>query len=298
MQRLRSLVLLLVVIALLGAAAACGPREDAVARVNGVGITRAEFERLYQQVVTTYGLASVEGSEAVEYRRALLASLVDNELFMQEAERLKADLSDAAVDTRMKAMMGEGADIESFTAQVEQAGLTVDDVRRSIRSELAREFLAARASEESSGAPLAETYSLLEHILVADETTATALYEKIKGGADFGALAQTDSVDTQSGAAGGRLGWSTTDKYVDGFKEAADALKVGEVSRPVKSMFGWHIIRKLDEAVAGTPLSEIPEDLRALVDAESGERALVALAAQLKAVAKIEYPDKTLASTE
>lgn len=298
MRTLRGLAALLVVMSLTLGIAACGSNEDVVARVNGEDITRAEFDRVYQQLITTYGLTVTDDAQKLEYQKALLASLVENELYTQEAERLDADLSEEAVDARVQTMITEGTDFEAFKAQVEQAGLTMEDVRRSVRGELAREFLLERASAETTGAPLAETYSLLEHILVSDETSATKLYEQITGGADFAALAQAQSLDTGSGAAGGSLGWSTTDAYVDEFKAAADALKVGELGKPVESEFGWHIIRKVDEAVAGTPLDELPADLRSLVESDASEKALLALVESLKAKADIEYVDETLAPTE
>lgn len=298
MRTLRGLAALLVVISLTFGIAACGSNEDVVARVNGEDITRAEFDRVYQQLITTYGLTVTDDAQKLEYQKALLASLVENELYTQEAERLDADLSEEAVDARVQTMITEGTDFEAFKAQVEQAGLTMEDVRRSVRGELAREFLLERTSAETTGAPLAETYSLLEHILVSDETSATKLYEQITDGADFAALAQAQSLDTGSGAAGGSLGWSTTDAYVDEFKAAADALKVGELGKPVQSEFGWHIIRKVDEAVAGTPLDELPTDLRSLVESDASEKALLALIESLKAKADIEYVDETLAPTE
>jgi parvulin-like peptidyl-prolyl isomerase len=66
------------------------------------------------------------------------------------------------------------------------------------------------------------------------------------------------------------------------------------MSKPVKSQFGWHIIRKVNEAKAGTPLDKLPADLRAIVESDAGENALTAYIAELKAKADIEYVDETL----
>jgi foldase protein PrsA len=290
LRGIAALTLALVLVA--GGVIGCGG-EDVVARVNGTDITRAEFDRIYTQLISQQGITVTDDAQKLQYQQALLSMLIEAELVTQDAAAQGADLSEAKIDEQMTAMMG-GADEETFKAQVEAAGLTLDDLRKSIKSEIAREFLLEKASAEATTGPLAETYSLLEHILVSDETTAAVLYEQLKDGADFATLASENSIDTGSGSAGGSLGWATTDGYVTEFKTAADALKVGETSEPVQSQFGWHIIRKVDEAVAGTPLADLPDELRSLVESDAGENALAAYVADLKAKADIEYVDETL----
>jgi foldase protein PrsA len=292
-HRLRGVAALLIVFLLLGGVAACGVKADVVARVNGVDITRAEFDRIYQQLITQSGVTVTDDAQKLQYQKALLSMLIESELVTQDAQKQGADLSDAAVDEQLKAMMG-GQDQAAFEAQVKQAGLTMEDLRRSIKAEIARQFLLERVSAEATAAPLAKDYALLEHILVSDETSAAVIYEQLKKGADFAKIAKEQSLDTGSGQAGGSLGWASTDGYVVEFQQAADALKVGEMSKPVKSQFGWHIIRKVNEAKAGTPLDKLPADLRAIVESDAGENALTAYIAELKAKADIEYVDETL----
>jgi len=93
------------------------------------------------------------------------------------------------------------------------------------------------------------------HILVATEAEANDIIARLKKGEDFGKLAQEKSTDTGSGAKGGDLGWFGAGAMVKEFETAAFALKVGEISQPVKSSFGYHIIqviahenRQLDRA--------------------------------------------------
>ncbi len=83
------------------------------------------------------------------------------------------------------------------------------------------------------------------HILVATEEEAKKVLERLKNGEDFGKVAQEVSTDTGSGAKGGDLGWFATGAMIAEFQNAAFALKVGEVSQPVKSEFGYHIIQAL-----------------------------------------------------
>lgn len=81
------------------------------------------------------------------------------------------------------------------------------------------------------------------HILVADEAAAKDIVKRLKAGEDFATLAKTLSTDTGSGANGGDLGWFSKGMMVAPFEEAAFKLKPGEISNPVKSDFGYHIIQ-------------------------------------------------------
>lgn len=83
------------------------------------------------------------------------------------------------------------------------------------------------------------------HILVATEDEAKKVLERLKKGEDFGNLAKELSTDTSSATKGGDLGWFATGAMVQEFQTAAFALKVGEISQPVKSSFGYHIIQVL-----------------------------------------------------
>lgn len=91
------------------------------------------------------------------------------------------------------------------------------------------------------------------HILVADEAAALDVIKRINEGEDFGELAKTLSTDTASGLSGGDLGWFAKGAMVLPFEETAFALNPGEISQPVKSDFGYHIIQVIDRAV--NPLS-------------------------------------------
>ena len=84
------------------------------------------------------------------------------------------------------------------------------------------------------------------HILLATEEEAKKIATQLKKGGNFEKIAKEKSADKASGAKGGELGWFTKDKMVAEFADAAYKLKKGEVSTPVKSAFGWHIIKLED----------------------------------------------------
>lgn len=96
---------------------------------------------------------------------------------------------------------------------------------------------AARASAD------AERHA--RHILVATEDEANDIVAQLKNGGDFATIAKAKSIDTGSGAKGGDLGFAGRGVMVPSFEEAMFALKVGEISAPVQSDFGWHVIQLL-----------------------------------------------------
>ena len=83
------------------------------------------------------------------------------------------------------------------------------------------------------------------HILVAKQSEALAILDRIKNGEKFGKLAKDLSTDSGSAKKDGNLGYFTKGKMVKQFEEAAFKLQIGQVSEPIKSDFGYHIIKRL-----------------------------------------------------
>ncbi len=83
------------------------------------------------------------------------------------------------------------------------------------------------------------------HILVAKQSEALAILDRIKNGEKFGKLAKELSIDAGSGKRDGNLGYFTKGKMVKQFEEAAFKLQIGQVSEPIKSEFGYHVIKRL-----------------------------------------------------
>jgi len=104
------------------------------------------------------------------------------------------------------------------------------------------------------------------HILVATEEEAKAVIERLNNGEEFGALAAELSQDTGSGANGGDLGWFGKGAMVAPFEEAAYSLKIGEISEPVQSDFGWHIIQLIDRATLPMTSAEYDQARQAAFD--------------------------------
>lgn len=101
------------------------------------------------------------------------------------------------------------------------------------------------------------------HILLASEDEAKEIHKQLKKGGDFEKIAKEKSTDKGSGAQGGDLGYFTKDRMIPEFADAAFKLKAGELSDPVKSSFGWHVIRVEDKRKMQVPtFDDLKDGLR------------------------------------
>ena len=203
-----------------------------IAIVNGKAVPKTRLETLLQQ-------AEKAGQKvSPEMERQAREQVVLREIFAQEAERRG---------------MAQTAD---YKAQMELARQTI------LIRELFEEFknkhpvtdADAKAEYDKLKAQNKGTEYRARHILVEGEDEAKALIAQIKGGASFEDLAKSKSKDPGSGANGGELDFAKPDNYVPEFSKALTALKKGEMTEtPVKSQFGWHIIRLEDMREAQFP---------------------------------------------
>lgn len=129
----------------------------------------------------------------------------------------------------------------------------------------------------------------VRHVLVKDEATAKAVIKALKSGSDFAKLAKEKSIDGTA-KEGGDLGYVRKDEVVKEFSDVAFALEVGAYSEtPVKTEFGWHVIKIEDKRDAKPPtFDEAKEELKALM----AEEAILNLLKDLRSKAKVELFDK------
>ncbi len=161
------------------------------------------------------------------------------------------------------------------------AGVTLDETAKAAVTDAA---VQALFDEKYAHAEPGKEYSAA-HILVATEDEAKAIKAELDGGADFAAIAKEKSTDRGSAAAGGDLGWFGVGMMVKPFEDAVIAMKKGEVSAPVQSQFGWHIIKLNDERTAAKPTIE---DVRAKLEGELQGSAVEAKVTELTGAAKVE----------
>ena len=154
---------------------------------------------------------------------------------------------------------------------------------------------AAYDAKYKGAAPLTEYRA--SHILVATEEQSKDLKAQLDGGADFAELAKANSSDG-SAAGGGDLGWFGPGMMVQPFEEAVVALQPGQVSAPVETQFGWHLILLAETRnAAAPPLSEVSADLSAELQRQAIE-AHVAATTEAATVTRVEGIDPTVVRSQ
>jgi len=138
-----------------------------------------------------------------------------------------------------------------------ETGLGEKDMRNVMESQLYREKVMEAVLAEL-GEDLTQEQVWARHILVADEATATTVKERLAAGEDFSELAALFSTDESNKNSGGDLGWFGKGAMVKEFEDAAFALEAGEISEPVQTTFGFHIIQVLGHE--NRPLSQAEYD--------------------------------------
>ncbi|MBV8500407.1 MAG: peptidylprolyl isomerase [Paucibacter sp.] len=236
-----------------------------VAVVNGKPVPKARMDQLLSQVS--------KGGQPVtpEMEAQVKDEVVLREIFMQAAE---------------KAGIPQTAD---YKAQMELARQSL--MIRALFTDYAKKNPvteeAAKAEYEKFKAAGSGTEYKARHILVESEDQAKALIAKIKGGAKFEDLAKTESKDPGSAANGGDLDWANGNSYVAEFTAALAKLKKGEMTdTPVKSQFGYHIIRLEDTRQATFPAFE---DVKAQIMQRLEQQKVAEYQTKLKESAKTDY---------
>ncbi len=139
------------------------------------------------------------------------------------------------------------AQLQDYLSYIDSyANVTEEELRWLIQSDLYQEKVLEALSADIEAE---EEQVWARHILLAEEEETTQVYERLEAGEGFAELAQELSTDTGSGALGGDLGWFGAGQMVAPFEEAAFSLDVGEISEPVESTFGWHVIQVLGREV-------------------------------------------------
>ena len=240
-------------------------KDPVVATVNGQPIHLSELEIAQQALPPQYRtmpLASVFP--------ALLDRIADSKLVVGDAKKNKIE-TDPTFKRRM--------------AFVEDQVIQDYWLQREIAKRITPEKMQQRYQEKLKSMPPEEEVHA-RHILVATEAEAKELLAELKKGTPIEKLAKEKSTDKASGAEGGDLGWFKRTDMVKEFSDAAFALKKGELSEtPVKTQFGYHIIKVDDRRQAPPPaFEEIAEQLREDLARET----VTAFIDQLRAGAKIE----------
>lgn len=251
---------------LLGLALLTPARADAVlATVNGSPIRESDVTLALEDLASSLP----QGATEAQKRTYVLDYLVDLKIVSDAAEKQK--LAESGDFARKLAYARERLLMESLLGE---------EGRKAGSDEAVKKFY-----DEAVAKATPETEVRARHILTETEDAAKAALARVKAGEDFAKVASEISKDPGSGKDGGDLGYFTRDRMVSEFAEAAFKLETGQLSEPVKSDFGWHIIKVEDKRTRPFPeLAAVREQIqRVLV-----ERAQTEAIMKLRGEAKVE----------
>lgn len=236
-----------------------------IAVVNGKAVPLVRVDNLMQQAARAGQKVSPE-MEAQAKDQVVL-----REIFTQEAER-----QGLAVSSDYRAQM-----------ELARQGILIRELFEKFKKEHPVADAEAKAEYDKFKAQITGTEYRARHILVADEAEAKALIAQLKAGASFEELAKKHSKDPGSGAQGGDLDFAKADAYVPEFGQALTQLKKGETTaEPVKTQFGWHVIKLEDTREAEFPAYE---DVKPQIVQRLEQLKLAQYQEQLRNAAKTDY---------
>ncbi len=259
--------------------------ETVVAKVNGEPVYLSTIEKQWQQLPAQF--------KEDRTKQVLLNASIAEALTLQEAEKLGIVVSDEELERFLdEALASAQTPKDVFFARAKELGMSETEVRAMFKARLTsnRLFEQVLAFYEANKAELKLPLRVrASHILVKDKALALKILNETKSGADFASLAMKYSTDTGSRVQGGDLGFFTRGKMVPPFEAVAFNLSKGQISDPVETEFGWHIIKLTDKRPAGTPkYDEIKDELQVVLRQQKAEKAIAEYMAGLEQKAVIE----------
>lgn len=303
-----------------------GIQRQVVAKVNDEKITKGEIDKLVKQsgVITSieqqYGTNYKDNTEAMNALKDQEEKLLDNQvtvvLFLQKAKELKLEPSakdlDKQVTTQFNATKKGYKTDAAWKAALKQAGITEADFKDEIRQGIIEQnvmkyiYKGVSVSDAEAKAYYDKNQSQyteqpnkfnLSHILVKTEDEAKKVETRLKNGEDFAAVAKSVSTDTGSKDKGGSLGEiaANDQNYDPTFMAAATKLSQGQVSEPVHSQFGWHVIKCISKTnYPVKPFDKVKDDVKNTLLQNKQKTKFDDTVAKWKKVAKITKYEKNL----
>ncbi|MGG2093233.1 peptidylprolyl isomerase PrsA [Bacillus sp. S13(2024)] len=226
---------------------ACDPKEssDPIATSTAGTVTKGEFDQALKE----------------RFGKDMLYEMMAQDIMIK-----KYKVSDEEVDKEFKKVKDQAGD--NFKTFLESNRMKdEEDLKKQIRSSLSIDKAIKETVTEKDIKARYKPDIRASQILVNDEQTANDIKKQLNSGASFEELAKQYSEDTVSKANGGDLGYFSPGKMVPEFEEAAYKLNVGEISDPVKSSKGYHIIKLTDKKPL-KPYDEVKDSIRKTIENE------------------------------
>jgi foldase protein PrsA len=281
-------------------AAGCGDSDEvpaeAVAVVDGTEITRASLDDLLARAKKSYTAQQRTFPKAgtAEYQSLqtqAVAYLVQQVEYAREADALGVEVTEAQITKKIDEVKKQyfSNDAKKFKDGLAEQGYTEQTLRGDIRSQLITEGIYKKITDgvKVSAADVRGYYDKnpaeykvpesreVRHILVKTKAQADKLHSQLEDGANFTVLAKRNSLDPGSKDQGGKL-TITRGQTVEPFDKAAFSLATNELSAPVKTEFGYHLIQPLKAVKPGstTPFAQVQAQIKTKLESEKKNTAV------------------------
>jgi foldase protein PrsA len=277
---------------------------DDVAVVGGTPVSKEQFQSLMARAQKSYvankrAFPKPGSTEYEQLKGQAVVFLIQRAELAQEADDLGIDVSDSKVDARIEQLKKQyyGGSETRYLSALKQQGLTEDQAKEEIRTQLISTALYNEVTKDvkvtqSEIKSYYDTHKSqyqqpesrdVRHILVQKKALADELYAQLKSGGNFAALAKKYSKDPGSAANGGKLTVSKG-QTVPEFDKTTFELKTGQLSQPIKTQYGYHIIQALSaiKPAAKTPLAKVQATIRQLLQKQQKDEAMTKWVADIK----------------
>ena len=252
-------------------AAGCGGQKvpaGAVAAVGSGVVTQQQYDQIFKQIQAQYKAQSsttafpkAGSAQYKALKASIVAYLVQNEILKQKAKDMGVSVTDKALATRMKAIVAQVGGQKKLDAMLKQQGFTMATAQERVKDQMLLEAVQAKvyAGIKVTDAEVEKYFNnpanasqfntaatvTARHVLVktkAEAEKVRALLVANNTDANWAAVAKKYSIDTGTKSKGGALGSFPKGTMVKPFENVAFSLGIGQISQPVKTSFGWHVI--------------------------------------------------------
>ncbi|MEO8290281.1 MAG: peptidyl-prolyl cis-trans isomerase [Gaiellaceae bacterium] len=299
-----ALVVALAATACGGGSSAADVPPGAIAVVKGKEVSKAQFDQLIAQArkSATTNKQEFPAVGTPEYEAAktkIVQGLVEQKEWELEGESMGLKVTDEEVETRLDQLKQQffQGDQKKYEDELERQGLTDQQVRAELRSRVLSDKIykavtkAVKVTDadidayyKKNAAQYAQPSSReVRHILVKTQAQGAKIYRQIKGGAGFATLAKKFTLDEASKADGGKF-TAFKGRTVAPFDKFVFDAETGDLSKPIKTEFGWHVIEVISavKPETTTPLADVKDSIRTTLLQQKQNQAMRTWIANLK----------------